>query len=134
MSNNIIYDAENEEEKKDPNVVYDYEEEIKKREEALDLPKPPQEDTSDSDEEYKIDEGSKNVFTDGMNGGQFIRNHHCPVCMFTKKNINELFISRRFSSQKIVAGYMATCANCGHVDFYTDNPTLLVKFLQGRAR
>lgn len=132
MSDNIIYDAENEEEKKDPNVVYDYEEEIKKREEALNLPKPPAED--DSDENYKIDEGSKNVFTDGMNGGQFIRNHHCPVCMFTKKNINELFITRRFSSQKIIAGYMATCANCGHVDFYTDNPTLLVKFLQGRAR
>ena len=124
-----VFDAEDVVEEKDPNVVYDFEEEIKNREDALNLPKEPK-----TEEEYRIDENSENVFTNGLNGGKFILGHRCPMCMFTKRQVTELFTKKRFSRNKTVVGYMTVCANCGHVDFYTDDPVGLLKYFRGEAR
>lgn len=121
---NYVYDAETIEPVKDENLVYDYEEEIKKREEDLDIHNP-------SDD--PIPESSDNVFSCGLNGGKFILAHHCPMCGCTKRNITELNTQKRFQKEKEIAGYMSVCANCGHTDFYTDNPRALLRYMQGKA-
>lgn len=126
-------------------VIFDAEEEIKKKEfenrgmsseEAKKIMEENPELNPDdfNPNEYRIDENQKNVFDNGLEGGKFIPRHHCPMCMFGKKNITELYAKKRFSLKKRVIGYMSVCANCGHVDFYTNQPIDLLKYLRGKIK
>lgn len=84
------------------------------------------------DEKDLIDENQKNVFEDGLNGGQFIRNHNCPICMVGKKSISELYMKKRFRKKKVV-GYASICANCGFTSFYTTNIDDLLALFRGKV-
>lgn len=145
----VLFDAENEvnESSEESNmedgkeILYDAEEEIKKKEfenrdvDVDDAVKIMEENPNINPDEYKIPEEQKNVFDNGLQNGQFIPRHRCPMCMFGKKSITELHVRKRFSiRKKRVIGYMSVCANCGHVDFYTDKPLDLLKYLSGKIK
>lgn len=138
----VLFDAEkidlSAEENKE--ILFDAEEEIKKKEfenrdiNPDDIAKIMEENPDANPDDYVISEEQKNVFDDGLQDGQFIPRHRCPMCMFGKKSISELYVRKRFSRKKRVVGYIAVCANCGHVDLYTDNPIDLLGYLRGKIK
>lgn len=130
----ILFDAEKDEinsSKEDgKTVLYDAEEAIKEKEKENRADG----EESKSDDDYVFNEDEQQtVFKDGLNGGQFIPKHACPMCGFGKKSISELYTRKRFSRKKTVIGYSAICANCGFVTFYATNINELLKYFRGKA-
>ena len=106
--------------------VYDYQEEINKRQAEIE-----KERSENEQESQPLSEDQRNVFTDGLNGGQFIVNHVCPMCGVGKKTISELWKRKHiFSKKKIVVGYISICANCGFTSIYGTNVNDILNYLK----
>lgn len=139
--NKVVYDAENDVE--NINNTSDSVKEITEElEDAVDKSSGMIYDAENADEtnneqpeqeNYEMDENQQNVFENGLNGGEFIRIHSCPMCMVGKKSISELYVKKRFSRKKKIVGYASICANCGHVSFYATNIDDLLSFFKGKV-
>lgn len=139
MVEKVLFDAETDKipnpETEHQKILYDAEEEIKKREIANRADAVHAVQSKNDEEEYVFDEEKQqNVFKNGLNGGQFIVRHACPMCGFGKKTISELYTKKRFKKEKKVIGYAAICANCGFVTFYATNINELLAYFKGKVK
>lgn len=130
----VLFDAEDIiiADDEDMNLLFDAEEEIRKKElenRGLD----PNEELSGLNK-TTTEEKQKNVFDNGLEDGKFIPSHRCPMCMCSKKSINEMYVRKPFSRKKRVVGYVSICANCGFTSFYSNNVSELLKYFRGKIK